>query len=475
MNKKSKDENPLRKGLLKKEKKAQYPDPKVIPVSDEIYKTIVENTDILISVTNFGINPSYIYVNPAHFQIMGYKQEDLIGVNGFDLIHPADRLKLLPVLKKYLSKKIDEIFKITRDEFSEILEFRAKDKHNKWRNFECFAKLIPGSRILFISRDITEKKRVEKELSRIKTDWRSIFNALKQPALILNKNFEVIDANLHVVKKTGMPLEKLKKKKCYELFHPDKALPVEECPVQKLLETKRPEVYDAEMEILGETYMISCTPVFDTDKKLSKIIYIATDISERKKMELALRESEEKYRTVVETAREMIFIIKDGIIKYVNKSLLEINHVTESDLIGKPFLDFVAEDERKRIAQIHKNRVAEGISYLSYESKARTFSGEIREVEVSSTSITFEGEPATLVILHDITERKRVQKELQNQQEHLEELVKERTSELENKNKELQEKYRELENMNDLFVGREFRIKELKDKIAMLEEQLKSR
>ncbi|MBN1819495.1 MAG: PAS domain S-box protein [Prolixibacteraceae bacterium] len=432
-------------------------------INDDIFKTIVENTDIMISVTTFGIKPRYLYLNPCHENIMGYKPEELLGKNGFDFIHPEDKIKLLPLLKNYLQRKVNEIFKRTGEDISEVLEFRAKNKNNQWRNFECFAKLIPGNRILFISRDITEKKRIESELQIVKTDWQAIFNSLKQPAIILNKNFRVIDANQEVIQKTGLSINDIKKKKCFEIFHSENACsPAYGCPLKKLILSEDTETIDIEMETLGGTYMVSCTPVFDKNRKIDKIIHIATDISERKKIELALKENEEKYRTVVETAQEMIFIIKNGIIKYVNKALLKANNVNEDALIGKKFLDFVTPDEKQRVAEIYKNRMEQGIDFLTYESKAITLTGEIREVEVSSTFINFEGEPATLVILHDITDKKKAIRELQDYREHLEEIVKKRTLELEEKNKEL-------EDYNQLFIGREFRIKELKDRIKELE------
>jgi len=75
------------------------------------------------------------------------------------------------------------------------------------------------------------------------------------------------------------------------------------------------------------------------------------------------------------------------------------------------------------------------------------------------------------LILGDITERKEAEKELKKHREHLEELVQERTIELNKLNEDLIHKNKELEEYNNLFVGREFRIKELKNKIEELEKR----
>ncbi len=77
------------------------------------------------------------------------------------------------------------------------------------------------------------------------------------------------------------------------------------------------------------------------------------------------------------------------------------------------------------------------------------------------------GEPADLVMIRDVTERKKVEEELRKHRDHLEELVKERATELEEKNKEL-------EKFNKLFVGRELRIGELKKEIERLKGEKKN-
>jgi len=73
---------------------------------NEKYRLITEHTSDLIAITTFTLNPVYTYISPSHKRAIGYDPEDLIGKSSFDLIHPDDRKKLLPLLTKYISQKV---------------------------------------------------------------------------------------------------------------------------------------------------------------------------------------------------------------------------------------------------------------------------------------------------------------------------------------------------------------------------------
>jgi len=135
--------------------------------SEKNYRLITESTSDLIAVTTFSQKPVYRYISPSHKTVMGYEPEDLIGKSGFDVIHPNDKKKLLPLLKKYIVAKTKKLLTGKELDSGLTLEYRVKHKSGKWRNLESTVNFI-GKQLLFVSRDITERKQTEQEKKELK-------------------------------------------------------------------------------------------------------------------------------------------------------------------------------------------------------------------------------------------------------------------------------------------------------------------
>jgi len=144
-----------------------------------------------------------------------------------------------------------------------------------------------------VARDISERLQAEQELSQAEEDWENIFQAIGHPAMILDPDFRILAVNQATLKAAGQSEDELLGKHCHTLFH---CLdhPPEACPAKSLIEGDQIQTEEMVMEALGRIFLVSCTPVFDHDGRLDKIIHIATDINDRIEAEEALRESEQR-------------------------------------------------------------------------------------------------------------------------------------------------------------------------------------
>jgi PAS domain S-box-containing protein len=170
----------------------------------------------------------------------------------------------------------------------------------------------------------------------------------------------------------------------------------------------------------------------------------ARDITERNQMLLAIEKSEQKYRMLVENAKDGIAITQDGKFKFVNKALCEFLEFTEDELVEMDFLRVVAEEDRERLKQYHTLRMSGSRHSMIYEAKAISKSGKMINLELNTTYIDFNNRPATFIILRNMTERKRAEEELkaahkklEDINHHLEQMIEERTHELTEVNTQL--------------------------------------
>jgi diguanylate cyclase (GGDEF)-like protein/PAS domain S-box-containing protein len=130
--------------------------------------------------------------------------------------------------------------------------------------------------------------------------------------------------------------------------------------------------------------------------------------------DVALRESEERYRTLVEWSLEAVAVHRNGTIIYVNPVALKLFGATSAnEIVGRHVLDFVHINFHKLVIARMKATISTGIASPLIEEKYCKLDGTEMELEVQSRQIVFGGEPATYVAMRDITERKQAQREIE--------------------------------------------------------------
>lgn len=184
---------------------------------NEKYRLITEHTSDLIAITTFTLNPIYTYISPSHKRAIGYDPEDLIGKSSFDLIHPDDRKKLLPLLTKYISQKVKGLLTGKELEIFETVQFRVRDKAGNWHYLESTVNLVHDE-LLFISRDVTERNRAEDELRESTRFLSNILSSIQDGITILDPEMNILMVN-PVMKQWYAHAIPLVGRKCYEAYH----------------------------------------------------------------------------------------------------------------------------------------------------------------------------------------------------------------------------------------------------------------
>lgn len=174
-------------------------------------------------------------------------------------------------------------------------------------------------------------------------------------------------------------------------------------------------------EVLVEWY---CNAVLKEDQDIDYILGVGVDITKRRKMEEALRESEEKFRTLAEESPNMIFINKAGKVVYANKRCEEVMGYTQKEFYDPNFnfVNLIA-PEYKEIVAAAMTKHMQGQDIAPYEYALITKSGVRIEALLTPKIIEYEGDIAILGIVTDITERKNYEKKITESEEKYRKLI----------------------------------------------------
>jgi PAS domain S-box-containing protein len=157
-------------------------------------------------------------------------------------------------------------------------------------------------------------------------------------------------------------------------------------------------------------YGLMSASVIDLDG-VPHILNINRDITEQKRAEEAQRQSEERYRSLVENANEAILVIQDGMIKFVNSRSVASFGYSEKEYLSTPIIELVHPEDRDVVMERYLQKIKGDITPSRHTYRMIHKSGQIKWIEISSVLIDWEGRPATLNLITDITESRNAEEE----------------------------------------------------------------
>ena len=266
--------------------------------------------------------------------------------------------------------------------------------------------------------DISERKRAEEALRESEEKYRNLVEITGTGYVILDKAGRVITANQEYVRLTGRStLAEVEGRPVtdwtasYDVER--NVREIETCFTKGhvrdfKVDYQKPDGTIQPIEINASVIQSESEPI---------ILTLCRDINERKKLETALRESEEKYRTLVNRANDAICVIQDGVIKMYNPRFSEFWGGSEEEIMGRPYTDFVHPDALPDIIKNYNRRMS-GESFPSiYETTMMRKDGSRSFVEMNAGIVEYEGRPADLVIVRDINDRKMAQDAIRRSEE----------------------------------------------------------
>lgn len=263
---------------------------------------------------------------------------------------------------------------------------------------------IVGGVLVF--RDVSEKKIYEQKINRMLKEWGAMFRAIGQMTLIIDPRHGILDANDIALKKTGLTRKEIIGMKCFEVIHGN-TKPPPNCPMVKAMASGIQESSTMPMERIQGDYLISCTPVVNTQGTIEKIIHIATDISALKKAEEELRKSESRYRSILDAMNDATYICSsDFQIEYMNPAM---TNLIGSDVTGqycyKAIYDLDERCSRCDLPEVLRGERIKG-------EHVRELNGRTYHVSFSPMTNP-DGSVSQLTVFRDVTEAKQMEVRLQ--------------------------------------------------------------
>jgi PAS domain S-box-containing protein len=375
-----------------------------------------------------GFDGYFKQLNPACSKTLGFSESELLGLPFVDLIHPEDREKTTAEVEK-LATGTDAICFENR--------CRCKDGSYRWLLWNSTA--YPERQIIYaVAHDITERKLQEVALQETTALQRAILNSANYTIVSTTPDGTIRTFNAAAERLLGYAAEEVIGKTTLGIIHDRKQVAQRAAELSAELgvsvepgfeafvaKARRGETDEREWTYIrkdGSRFpvLLSLTALRDASGNITGFMGIASDITSRKEAEAALRESENKYRSVVDSVKEVIFQ-KDaaGLWKFLNPAWTEITGFSIEESLGANSLNYVHPDDRQQNLELFRQLIEGQKDYCRHEVRYLTKNGGFRWVEVFCQGTLDAGDriTGTSGTLNDITERKQAEQALQQQAE----------------------------------------------------------
>ena len=390
--------------------------------SEEKYRLVVENSDNVVYIYR---GSSILFANCRAMEFTGYTHDELTGMDLWELIHPDDRSLL---------QKNGQL-RMAGNPLPPEFTARVLTKGGEVRECEFFVNRIiyrNEPALLGILRDVSEQKKAQAALRESEARYRLLADHVRDVIWIADMDMRLSYVSPSVTALRGLTPEEAMLESPMDALTPASyrtIMSMREAGLEEMETTGRMKEFQSmELEFYkkdGSTVWTETvlSPIFDAGKRPVGVVGVIRDISERKCAQEALRESEEKYRQIVETSPDMIWEIDmEGTFRYMSPQSLSVMGYPAEAVIGRSILDLVSEEGRAvAMEALMRCGSTEG-PFTPFEVPARHRDGHDMVIEIRPSRTGSGDVPAGFRgVAVDITERKKAEEALRraNRQLHI--------------------------------------------------------
>jgi PAS domain S-box-containing protein len=388
--------------------------------SEERLRLVTDNARDMLWIMDLGLRITWI--SPSVVSTRDYTLAELAEIPVYQQITPVSLARMMQLMAVHITPAR------LSDPYAEIVmsgefEFYRKDGSTFWAD-SVIVLLRDKDRkptgFLSVGRDITVRKRAEEKLRESEEKLSLVMDGVQALLAYVDADMRFVYVNKAYADWYGLSKEDLVGKRISELLHEEifkLALPHYQAALSGQIVSFENKAYDKE----GQERFVSVRLVPNRRGNLVTGFFASIfDITEIKKTEDALSESEERYRVAIEGANDGVAIVKNDIHVYVNQQFLNIfGYSSLDEIVGRERNIIVHPDCHELVTGYAKARQRGEYAPTRYEFKGIRKDGSAVDIEVSVNTILHKGEKAILAYLRDITDRRQAEEDLRESKERL--------------------------------------------------------
>lgn len=382
--------------------------------SEQHYRTLFEN--ISDGIFSFNVTPDgkfeYTNFNPATEQMVGLKKEEIFGKTPDDLFDKNDAAGIKARYQKCVDEReifsYDEALNLTRGKsFFNTTLVPLLDENDKVFH------------VIGVARDITERKQAEDTIRESEEKLRALFMESVFPVGVSKKGRHIMVNPKYLELFGYKSFEELKDIPIYDLIAPSERKRIGEHAKRRAKGENIPSQYETiglkkdgtefDMEVSVSNYSVN-------DEIYTSAFF--KDLTEKKKAEESLRQSEEKYRLLVENSHDAIIVYQDANLKFHNEKVESLSGYSGEEIAAlSSVFELIHPGDRERVLDYYTKRMQGQEAPSNYTYRIVHKNGSIKWVEINVAVINWEGKQASIGFFTDLTERKMAEEALKISEE----------------------------------------------------------